>query len=81
MPRSLSSLRLLVVVAAILASSACTGNPFAPGEVISSGPKPPLDLCADPANVGSPRADFATDRRVPIASSSSRCSRRVRSSG
>jgi hypothetical protein len=58
MPRSLSSLRLLVVVAAILASSACTGNPFAPGEVISSGPKPPLDLCADPANVGTPPCRF-----------------------
>jgi hypothetical protein len=54
MSRSLSSLRLLVVVAAILASSACS-NPLAPGEAID---QPNTDPCAVPANVGTPLCPY-----------------------
>jgi hypothetical protein len=58
MSRSLSSLRLLVVVAAILASNGCMADPFGPGDagnaVIPSGTKPIPDPCSDPANVGTP---------------------------
>ena len=53
MSRSLSSLRLLVVIAALVASTGCMGNPFGP-DVISSGGKPIHDPCSDPANVGTP---------------------------
>jgi hypothetical protein len=61
MSRSLSSLRLLVVAAAILASNGCMGNPFAPGdggEVITTGGNPTADPCSDPANVGTPLCPF-----------------------
>jgi len=57
MSRSLNALRLLVVVAALLASYACVGNPFAPGDggdVIPALAKPIPDPCSDPANVGTP---------------------------
>jgi len=56
MSRSLRSLRLLAVVA-ILASTACMGNPFGPSDtdnVIPTVTKPIPDPCSDPANVGTP---------------------------
>jgi hypothetical protein len=62
MSRSLSSLRLLVVIAAILASNGCMGDPFGPGDeanaVIPAGTKPILDPCSDPANVGTPLCPY-----------------------
>ena len=54
MSRSLSSLRLLIAVAAILASYACMGNPFGPGNAT----KPITGPCADPANVGTPLCPY-----------------------
>jgi len=56
MSRSLRTLRMLVVVAAILASNACMGNPFGPGDVvIPSGAKPTTISCANSANAGTRR--------------------------
>jgi hypothetical protein len=61
MSRSLRTLRLWVVLAAILASNACTANPFAPGGAGDAGGAfaPPggkliPDPCSDSANVGTP---------------------------
>jgi hypothetical protein len=62
MSRSLHSLRLRVVLVAILASNACMGNPFAPGDaggtVVPSGTKPIPVPCSDSANAGTPGCQY-----------------------
>jgi hypothetical protein len=58
MSQSLRSVRLLVAVAAVTASSACMGDPFAPGndgEVVvvhkgTKGAKPIANSCRDSTN-------------------------------
>ena len=59
MSRSLRSLRLRVVLAAILVCSACMGNPFEPVNGGGSGgvglrPDTIPDQCSDSANSGLP---------------------------
>jgi len=59
MSRSLRTLRLWIVFTAILASNACMGNPFEPGNVSGGGVTtvPPggiPDVCSDSANSGLP---------------------------
>jgi hypothetical protein len=62
MSQFLRSLRLLLAVAAVLASGACMSNPFGPADagdaVVPTGTIPLPDYCLEPANVNSPLCPF-----------------------